>query len=166
MKTLLHFYFQPLLLLLPSLTLVLTATLPTTPNLSTELQITSNATLLNSETHNLQCFSTIPYSPFFLQQHVCENAILQIKDNLTIGIFHHGDPDDEFSLPVSRRVGNCKVTIDMSNRGLYETSSWFQINHKASQLNRICGGKYKYRYGGGMLTTGQSDNIRISVERL
>lgn len=121
---------------------------------------------LYSEAHNLICLATLPYSPFFLQQHVCEQAILRLNDTPTEGIFHYGDPDDDFSLPVKRTVGNCQVRIEMSTRGLDEISSWSQINHKASQLNRICGGKHKYRYGGGSLTTGARDNIKITVERM
>lgn len=166
MKKLLCSHFQPLVLVLSSLTLALTATLPTIPTISTELLIPSNETLSSTSEHNLVCLSTLPYSPFFLQQHVCERAILQLNDTLTQGVFHHGDPDDEFSLPIQKTVGNCRVTINMSNHGMFETSSWSQINHKASQLNRICGGKHKYRYGGGSLTTGVNDNIKITVERL
>lgn len=158
-------HLQPLVLLLSSLTLALTATLPTTPTLSTDTLIATNETLSSVE-HNLICLSTYPYSPFFLQQHVCERAILQLFDTLTEGVFHHGDPDDDFSLPVKKTVDNCMVSIDMSTRGLVETSSWSQINHKASQLNRICGGKHKYRYAGGSLTTGERDNIKITVQRL
>lgn len=165
MKILLSSHFQPLVLLLSSLTLALTATLPTTSTLLTDVPIPSNETLFSTE-HNLLCLTTVPYSPFYLQQHVCEQAILRLSDNLTEGMFHHGDPDDDFSLPIRSTVGNCQVTIEMSNSGLYETSSWSQINHKASQLNRICGGKHKYRYCGGSLTTGGSDNIKITVKRL
>ncbi|KAL6720481.1 hypothetical protein ACLMJK_002405 [Lecanora helva] len=162
-------------LLLPTFTLLLStlialthsATLPTSqaihlPSLPlTEENETLNATDLTRP--GVHCQATIPLSVFYLTMHGCAGAIAELSNSQTQGAFHTGEPFNEYSLPVTKTSGYCKVKIEMHNFGIRDDSSWLQVSYAATQLNLQCASRYKYRYAGGWSLTGQGNGIKISL---
>ena len=145
-------------LLLSAFAFALAATLP------------SPVALLNTSTVNSHggskayCTAVTLFSPFFLTQHGCAEAINEISDAVEVGEFHIGDPFNEWSLPVSRTAGYCKVSVEMYNLGIRDRASWLQINLALTRLNMQCASKYRSRYAGGWMLTGAENEIRVAIE--
>ena len=146
-------------LLLSTVTLVLTATLPTV-----QAPPLTNVTELTAAGSTLNCFNTYPFSPFFLTQHKCAEAIHDLSDAVRPGRFHYGEPLDSWSLPIVRPKGHCKVAITMSKDGTTESASWVQIKLAATALNAACASKYRTRYAGGWVSVGDSNEIIVTID--
>ncbi|KAL2053471.1 hypothetical protein ABVK25_006122 [Lepraria finkii] len=48
--------------------------------------------------------------PFFLD---CTAAILLLPDSVALGIFHTSGPIDDYSLPIQKTSGTCRVIVDL-----------------------------------------------------
>ena len=153
------FLRSSLYLLLSTVTLVLSATRPN-PSESPS----TNSSDLTAAGSKIQCLATIPFSPFFLTQHKCAEAIHDLSDGVRPGRFHNGEPWDEWSLPISHSSGYCKVTVSMAIASNSETASWLQVKLAATQLNLACASKYKTRYAGGTVSTGSRNDINVTID--
>ena len=157
---------QNLTILLTTFTLALAATIPNNIQLL-ELpsdNINSSAPLNLTSSAGIHCNPTIPLSPFYLTMHGCAHTIYELESSQELGNFHNGYPYDDFSLPVTRTVSYCKVTVEMNNLGITERSSWLGISHAVTQLNLLCSSRYKYRYGGGWTLTGTNNQIKVRID--
>ena len=83
------------------------------------------------------------------------------------GMFHDDDPLDEWYLPVTRIVEDCRVDVSIQGRDK-EISSWPAIKHAASQMITIC--TVHHVVGGGTTAghafAGPSGEIKIHVSRI
>ena len=154
-------HIRSLTLMLSTLSLALAATLPS-PSTSPSTNDTTPHRLLKSK---VNCLTTIPFSPFYLTMHGCANAIQEISNSQTLGTFHMGDPFDEWSLPITKTSGFCKVTVEMATLWDTDDSSWLQINLALTQLNLQCASRYGYRYKGGFSSTGNRGGINVRLDR-
>ena len=154
------------LVLLSSLTAILAATIPPAPSLSNPpvQSIAQNDTASIGGGDSLHCEAGVPFSPFYLTLHKCAAAIQELNNSQDIGLFHHGFPNDAWSLPVTEYANYCKVTVDMGRIGSTDESSWLSVKLAATQLNILCWGRYQYRYRGGWLTEGKQKKIVIKLE--
>ena len=51
----------------------------------------------------------------------------------------------------------------MVDLGVFDSSSWLQVNLAATRLNLQCWSRYKYRYQGGWTSVGARNGIKVSL---
>jgi len=150
-----------LALILSSLSLAFSATLPAASSRETNLEISQ----LNSD-RPINCVGGVPFSPFYLTLHGCLSAISQISTSQDPGEFHTGEPFDQWSLPMTKTWKYCKVTVEMAQPWETDSSSWLGINLAATQLNMQCASRYGFRYAGGSSSTGNRGEIKVKLEKV
>lgn len=121
-----------------------------------------NNTSLSAE--DIKCFSAWPGDFRVVTDHKCAEAILKLDSSREEKEFHHGFPNDGWSLPISKTVGYCKVTVDMVYHGTTVNWTWSEVRFEASTLNLICQKRHGWRYRGALLETGPQRLIKISIE--
>ena len=97
----------------------------------------------------------------------CQLAIDQLPKVVDWGIFHNGDPDDPFRLPIEKTLGSCTVSVQMEHQGSSREAYWWpMITAGTSRLAEVCliSRSTYYRGTGGVLTLGRHSRIMARIE--
>lgn len=96
----------------------------------------------------------------------CLRAALRLPEGTDTGVFHNGNPENEFSLPRASIYQSCVVTVSLP-QGIRDTTTWDHIAHVASQIAVICSiGQYPLGKTGGVTYIGREARIRVSLEKV
>ena len=95
----------------------------------------------------------------------CLRAGLELPEEHEPGDFHTGDPQDDYSLPLTRAVKSCMIVVHM-NPGQVDKSSWQNMRHVSSEISHICQrGDPATGVTGGSALTGDNGFINVTVTR-
>lgn len=130
---------------------------------TTSLHTANTATI----THQNTCttFSLFQLRPLYYD---CNLAIDALSSSRVPGTFHSylGRSMDLWHLPVTQRVGTCKILVRMLARSSVETSTWAALKSAAGRLNEEC--RVGAPWGdvtGGVTLAGEHKLIEVSIAR-
>ena len=135
------------------------------PELALSLNSTSAVTDVGADKTAVQCFTPTVFNSRVADTRSCLQAVLDLPEGSDAGIFHNGDPVDEFKLPVVKKFGPCMATVSLTGSSRDRTS-WDHISYVAGQVAAICSnGQFPTGTSGGLIRVGQYRSIRVTVEK-
>lgn len=115
----------------------------------------------------VECFRPVLIGSRRAATRDCLYAVLKLPEGSNTGVFHSSGfgPYDQYTLPVVERHSSCMATVSIPD-AFEDYSSWSRISQVLSQLTAICStGEYPLGSTGGVVYVGQSEKIRLTVER-